>query len=227
MDEKKDALEGILENINNLEEDITERQLKILEAAILIFAEKGFEGSRTSDIAKEADVAEGTIFRYYKTKKDLLLGLMFPLVTKFFKPLILRSVEQVVKNQADKPTKEVLVAVFLDRVKLVRKNMPLIKTVVVESLYHPELLSPIQEKFMPEIVSFIDSIVNKNIKEGNFREVDPRLITRTSMSLLAGYIILTTLYPDIFPTENDETEIEKIVDVLLNGVIKNGGENNA
>jgi AcrR family transcriptional regulator len=227
MDENKDIPEGILRSINNLEEDITEKQLKILEAAILVFSEKGFEGSRTSDIAKEADVAEGTIFRYYKTKKDLLMGIMFPLVTKFFRPLIMRSAEQIVKNQADKPTREVLKAVFLDRLKLVRKNMPLIKIVVVESLYHPELLKPIQEKLMPEIVGFVDSIINKNIKEGNFREVDARLITRTSMSLLAGYLILTTVYPDMFPTENDETEVEKIVDVLLNGVIKKGEENNA
>ena len=227
MDEKKDTLEGILGNINTLEEDITERQLKILEAAILVFSEKGFEGSRTSDIAKEAEVAEGTIFRYYKTKKDLLLGLMLPLATKFFRPLVLRSVEQIVKNEEDKPIEEMLKAVFLDRVKLVRKNMPLVKTVLVESLYHPEILATIQEKYMPEIVSFIDSITNKNIKDGRFREVDSRLITRTSMSLLAGYIILTTLYPDIFPTENDETEVEKIVDVLLNGVIKKGSENNA
>jgi AcrR family transcriptional regulator len=222
MDEKKDKHEGILGNINTLEEDITEKQLKILEAAILVFSEKGFEGGRTSDIAKEADVAEGTIFRYYKTKKDLLLGLLFPLATKFFRPLILRSVEQIVKNQVDKPAQDVLKAIFMDRVKLVRKNIPLIKTVVVESLYHPELLSTIQEKFMPEIVSFLDSIVNKNIKEGDFRKVDPRLITRTAMSLLAGYIILTTLYPNMFPIENDETEVEKIVDVLLNGVIKKG-----
>lgn len=36
MYEKKGMPEGILENINNLEEDITERQLKILEAAITI-----------------------------------------------------------------------------------------------------------------------------------------------------------------------------------------------
>jgi len=46
------------------EEEMSKRQWDILDAATKIFAEKGYAGSRTSDIAKEANVAEGTIFRY-------------------------------------------------------------------------------------------------------------------------------------------------------------------
>jgi AcrR family transcriptional regulator len=227
MDDKKDLLEGLLNDEDNVGDDIPERQLKILEAAVQVFSEKGFEGSRTSDIAKAADVAEGTIFRYYKTKKDLLIGLMFPLATKFFRPLILKSVEHILKNEKDMPIEKVLKEIFLDRVKLARKNMPLVKTMMIESLYHPELLEPLQEKLMPDVVKFIDSMAVQNIKDGKFREIDPRLFTRTIMSLLAGYIALTTLYPGVFGAESDEDEVKKIVDILLNGVIKRGSEGNA
>ena len=48
------------------EKEISKRQWDILDAATKIFAEKDYAGSRTSDIAKEANIAEGTIFRYFK-----------------------------------------------------------------------------------------------------------------------------------------------------------------
>ena len=48
---------------------------KILKAAIKVFAEKGFYNSRVAEIAKEADVADGTIYLYFKNKDDILISL--------------------------------------------------------------------------------------------------------------------------------------------------------
>ncbi len=52
--------------------NLPEKEQRILEAAIAVFSEKGFSAATTSEIAKNAGVAEGTIFRYFKTKKDIL-----------------------------------------------------------------------------------------------------------------------------------------------------------
>lgn len=49
--------------------DLTERQKKIVAAAIESFAEKGYSATSTKEIAQKAGVAEGTIFRHYKTKR--------------------------------------------------------------------------------------------------------------------------------------------------------------
>lgn len=54
--------------------DETKHQ-KIIRAAAKVFAEKGFYNSRVSDIAKEADVADGTIYLYFKNKDDILISL--------------------------------------------------------------------------------------------------------------------------------------------------------
>jgi TetR/AcrR family fatty acid metabolism transcriptional regulator len=55
----------------------------ILDAAIRVFAEKGFHGSRISDVAKEAGVAEGTIYLYFRNKDDLLLSVFSKRVGAF------------------------------------------------------------------------------------------------------------------------------------------------
>jgi len=48
---------------------------KILRAAVKVFSEKGFYNSRVADIAKEANVADGTIYLYFKNKDDILISL--------------------------------------------------------------------------------------------------------------------------------------------------------
>lgn len=46
---------------------------RILEAAVKVFAEKGFHQSTISQIAREAGVADGTIYLYFKNKDDILV----------------------------------------------------------------------------------------------------------------------------------------------------------
>jgi AcrR family transcriptional regulator len=220
MEIDNEALEKYLFDENLPEDEITKRQWQIIDAAVKIFAEKGFDGSRTSDIAKEAEVAEGTIFRYYKTKKDLLIGLLFPLISKFFRPLMLMSVQKIMKNQDKRSLDAVLTDVFCDRIELVEKNLPLVKTILVESAYHPELLEPIRENIAPKIIPEIDRFFEDNIEKGKLRNLETRLITRTMMSSLIGYIVLAKGFPDLFGGGEDREEMKKIADILMHGIEK-------
>jgi len=200
------------------EEEISKRQWDILDAATKIFAEKGYAGSRTSDIAKEANVAEGTIFRYFKTKKDLLVGLLMPLMVKFFRPLMFKSMERIMENEKKESINLVLKNIMMDRMNLLKRNTPLVKTIMVESIYHPELLEPLQKEVLPKMIPIVDKFFKENIESGNLRYIDPRLMTRSLISLLAGFSVLTSLFPEVFTSQGDEKEIEGIVDILINGI---------
>jgi TetR/AcrR family fatty acid metabolism transcriptional regulator len=46
---------------------------RILDAAVAVFAEKGFFSSRVADIAERADVADGTVYLYFKSKEEILM----------------------------------------------------------------------------------------------------------------------------------------------------------
>ena len=54
---------------------IEERRNQILDAAALLFARKGYKGATIREIAREAGVAEGTIYNYFDSKHDLLISL--------------------------------------------------------------------------------------------------------------------------------------------------------
>ncbi len=66
-----------------MREEKERKRRAILDAAIKVFAERGFHGSRISDVAKEAGVAEGTIYLYFKGKDDLLLSVFSKRVGTF------------------------------------------------------------------------------------------------------------------------------------------------
>ena len=55
---------------------MTEKQEKILKAALELFAQEGFKTTSTSKVAKRAGVSEGLIFRHYENKEGLLEAIM-------------------------------------------------------------------------------------------------------------------------------------------------------
>ena len=59
--------------IINTKEKLNDKYHRILEAAVKVFAEQGFFQSTVSQIAKEAGVADGTIYLYFKNKEDILV----------------------------------------------------------------------------------------------------------------------------------------------------------
>jgi AcrR family transcriptional regulator len=59
-----------------------DKQTEILKAALKLFVENGFHATPTSKIAKEAGVANGTLFHYYKTKDDLIIALYVDIKTR-------------------------------------------------------------------------------------------------------------------------------------------------
>ncbi len=73
-----------------------DKQKELLAAALKLFVEFGFHGTATSKIAKEAGVANGTLFHYYKTKDDLIMSLYIAI-----KMQMSDEVEQLIDRNAD------------------------------------------------------------------------------------------------------------------------------
>lgn len=61
------------------------RKEAILEAAIRLFAEKGYNETPTSEVARTAGVAEGTVFHYFKTKEGILMHILEEMINIYLK----------------------------------------------------------------------------------------------------------------------------------------------
>lgn len=219
MQEYEDFIKKLLEEYMLSEEDMTPSQKKIAEAALRLFAEKGFEASTTSEIAKAAGVAEGTIYKYFKTKKDLLFALVIPTIIRMAGPVLLRDVEAIAKLK-DLNTEEVLERLMLNRLQLVQQNWAAFKVALQEMQYHPELKDALVSHVAAKGRLIVNSLLAEKVESGELRNLNLDSMTRVLVSLLAGYIFAKQMFSEEAQDWNDTEEIKLMVDIYLNGVKK-------
>ncbi|MES5926849.1 TetR/AcrR family transcriptional regulator [Bacillus cereus group sp. MG9] len=212
---KKDWLEELVAATNT--DKRNERQMRILEAAVDMFGEKGYASTSTSEIAKRAGVAEGTIFRYYKTKKDLLFAVVMPTLTKFAAPFFVQAfAKEIFKTEYE--SYEVLLRVIIqNRFEFAKKHFPMIKILIQEVPFQPELKSEIQQLIETELLVHFKKLIAKFQEEGEVIELPPSSVLRLTLSAVLGLLLTRFL---LLPEEkwDDEVEIENTIQFILYGL---------
>jgi AcrR family transcriptional regulator len=196
---------------------LTEKQQRILEAAIHLFAEKGYNGTTTSEIAKLAGVAEATIFKNYRTKKGLLLQLVIPVISKFASPFILNTLVQILEQE--KPIEETLEDLIRDRTQLIENNWKIIRIVIVESLFHADLRQALQTNVLEHVVGTVCQKIDKLKAQGKIRKDLPsRVLIRGIISPLFGYLFAKNAAANVLSAGSEEEEIKWTVELMLTGI---------
>ncbi|WP_342719510.1 TetR/AcrR family transcriptional regulator [Bacillus paramycoides] len=212
---KKDWLEELISATNT--DKRNERQMRILEAAVDMFGEKGYASTSTNEIAKRAGVAEGTIFRYYKTKKDLLLAVVMPTLTKFAAPFFIQAFAKEVFKSEYKSYEAFLRVVIHNRFEFAKKHFPMIKILIQEVPFQPELKNEIQHLVETELFSHFKKLIVKFQEDGEIIEMPPSSVLRLTLSAVLGLLLTRFL---LLPEEkwNDEVEIENTIQFMLYGL---------
>lgn len=196
---------------------LTDKQRNILEAAIHLFAEKGYNGTTTSEIAKLAGVAEATIFKHYRTKKGLLLQLVIPVISKFASPFILNTLVEILEQE--KPLEEILQDLIKDRSKLIETNWKLIRIVIVESLFQPIIRHGFQEHVLKHVVDTVCQKIDHLKEVGKIRsDLPSSVLLRGIISPLFGYLLAKNVVTDVLSVGDEEEELKWTVELMLNGI---------
>jgi len=198
--------------------DLTSKQKELLEAALRVMSKKGYSGSRTRDIAHEAGVSEATLFKHFPTKRHILIAIMEPFLISAIKPIMMKSLEQVLAAHKGKPLGETLRAIALDRIALVRARTPLITTIFTEAVHQPEVLEIVRTRVVPIMTSVLGDIYDAALERGEIRGIDKRLFIRGYVSLLAGYVILGWTFPEALGASDDASGVDGVIDLMLHGV---------
>jgi len=198
--------------------DFTPRQRDLLEAALRVMSAKGFDGSRTREIAKEAGVSEATLFKNFPTKLEILMALLRPFLSTVIRPTMIASVKQVIEAHKGAPLEETLREIMRDRIALFRARGPLIKTLLLEAIRHTEIRDMIQKQVVPEIFSAVESVLDAAQARGELAQRDRRTTVRIFLSTVIGYLALSESFPEQLGASSDEVEIDAMVGILLHGI---------
>ena len=164
--------ENILQSYFSLSHDETfpPGKKKTIEAAIKLFAKQGYHGTSTLQIAKEAGVSQATVFKYFKTKEDLLYSIIVPVIPKLFLNFLKRT-------QNTNSLEELISYVVEDRMVFLKENKDTIKIVYSEILtnenFKTQLIDSIKITF--EKIDF-KAILKK------YRETNPEINENLSIS---------------------------------------------
>lgn len=160
-----------------------ERTVQIIEAAKEVFVEKGYAATTTASIAKQADIAEVTLFRYFDSKKDIFDAVI--------NPIMQRQTKSLPKDVASMSKETILHSILLDRIMYLSDNQGVIKLILNESLLNQE------ENYVAMMVQGLSSLM----KQANI-EVDSDFAIRILMGSFLSFLY--------FP-EDDQKQIEKYV----------------
>jgi AcrR family transcriptional regulator len=206
---------GWLKNILEQEtEPITDKQKAVIKAAVELFSEKGYAATSTKEIAQRAGVAEGTIFKQYPTKKDLMLWITKRVIDAALLPLISSGLSELLeKNYTSR--EELLIAFFQNRMDLMQEGAPLFKILFQEMPFQPEiramLIAQIQK--MP-----LDRIVDKIMVSGisDFSQTD---IMQILLTCIAGFFFLhNIMMPELFQEGKQQDDIATMVRFINRGI---------
>lgn len=182
----------------------------ILEKSIQLFAKNGYDGTTINQIAKESKISEATIYKYFKSKLDVLITCVKPDIQDVWmeEDFSKLSIEELLRLYVEK------------RIKWVEKNRNQIEILISETLRHPELSeiffqqiyrkTPIEEEIEARMLA----------KETNFHLEIPIL----SLSMITTIISILNLQKSVLdkdPMHITDDAINKMVQLILFGLIGN------
>jgi len=205
-------------SLDNIEDGMTEKQISILIAAIELFSKKGYEATATSEIAKKAKVAEGTIFRYYKTKKDLLFAIPSVLSKASLFEIFLDDFNEIL-NKDHENFEIFLRKLVLNRKKFVSETAPILKVIIQEIPFHPELRNRILGTVILPTINKLIKVIDKFKSQGEIIDIPSTSIINLIATSLFGYFFLH--YVAMPELKQNEEDLDYLIQYIMNGICKN------
>ena len=187
-----------------------EKRRLILDAAVHVFAHKGYHTSRVGDIAEQAGVAHGLLYHYFASKEELL--------ETVFRETWSELLEAISRVEAkDEPAREQLRQVAAILLRSWRRDPDLVRVLVREIGRSQTLPAKVDE--IGQVFAAIERIVERGRADGELRaDLDPRLASwifyGAIEEILTGWVL--GQLPD---GEEDVAAAERtLVDVIVGGL---------
>ena len=158
---------------------ISANREKILETALTLFTSRGFFGTPTSLISKEAGVSTGTLFFYFRTKEDL--------IDTLYRRIKAEAAKEMCRGIDNQKTTEA-------KIRLLGANMVEwgignhAKLKFMEQFAHSPFVSTSAHEEGTSHFSFLGELVKDGIRTGAIREIDPSLLFHMMAPAISGLV---------------------------------------
>ncbi len=182
-----------------------ERRRQIMEAALPVFAEKGFKGATNKDIGEQAGIAPGLIYHYFKSKEDL-----FNACIDEFLPI--DRVRLPLETMIDVPPQQLLPLLLqgLNAIFQEPKFFLVMRILIAETMRTAEAASRLNVIFK-HLVDPFAAYLQAQIAAGRLREGEPVLMAQMFLSSVALFFIRRIIGQDPVLQAMDVDEMARFV----------------
>lgn len=172
------------------------RRTQILDAAARVFAERGYHRTTVRDVAREAGIADGTIYLYFTSKQELLLALIAQL-------------GRVAERRADMAEHAGMDVRTFSRTYIGRRFADLREVHRLFGAVLPEILADaeLREGFSERVAdayAAADAELERRALLGELGSLDPQLLTRVATATALGLLLLAILEEPVVTRRWDE-----------------------
>ncbi|HWM29064.1 MAG TPA: TetR/AcrR family transcriptional regulator [Woeseiaceae bacterium] len=184
-----------------------QQKLAAIKAAAAVFADKGFHGASTKDIAERMGIKQGSLYYYFTSKQEALGEVCLYGIEDY-----VHRMERIATS--DQPFEAKLMATLTSHLSSYREKNEALKVYNDERLYLPEEKRKVLKQLGSGYRQLLEGIFEEGIREGVIREsIDCHFAAQAVIGICNawGDIIVRDPELDIFDV------IEKCTDLLLNG----------
>lgn len=185
----------------------------VLLSALTLFAEFGFNGTSTAKIAQTAGVSQGTIFKYFKTKQDLLISILQPIIQNFFP--VYRD-DFLAEWQNFNTLRELVHFIIHDRYRFLKENSDAFTILLSEMLTNQTIRRLFQKILQSSKPIFVKQFQKKILQNGVRKDLDSLAVFRTLLGQLLTYFLQQKFAPQI--KVNEENDLKEIEDQIIRAI---------
>ncbi len=184
----------------------SENREKILSTALTLFTERGFFGTPTSLISKEAGVATGTLFFYFATKEEL--------IDTLYRRIKSEAAQAMCRNfNTEKTALAKLRRIGYNAIEWGIENPA--KQKFMEQFAHSSFVSTTAHEEGMSHFLFLQDLVRDGIREGSIRDIDPGLLFCMMASSFSG--LIARAYAEKDPSLRERL-VNEGLDFIFNGM---------
>jgi TetR/AcrR family transcriptional regulator, fatty acid metabolism regulator protein len=192
----------------------SDKRRRILDAAIHVFARKGYFAARVSDIAKKAGVADGTIYLYFRNKEDLLVRLFDEVMSEH-----VEEAQEAVRALPSAP--ERLRAIAERHLAVLGGNRDLAAVFQVELRQSTRFMERFTASWLRDYFALLDEVIEGGQRDGSLRaDVSRRLAAKMLFGALDETVTSWLLSEKRYPLNE---QAAPVVDLFLRGAAAASG----
>jgi AcrR family transcriptional regulator len=184
------------------------RRQQIIDAALKIFAEKGFSKTTIKDISEAAGTSQGLMYHYFEGKEELLTAVIE-------RHSFITQLRHIMSSTHTKPVRQVLYEITTGFYNLLTSNKELISIIISEMQTNPIFRK--KWAIIPmEGITLISNYLLDNISAGNLKQHNTEVAARSMLYAVAMLFITFDMFS--WSRLTVEQYIEEMVDIFLNGI---------